>query len=180
MSCALGAVIGQLNFNGFFVCLFCLFLEKTQGISCACLWFWFCYDSKVKGLLIIGRLVVRSAIILVIKQIRLLLRGRPFNLWYNHRSNCTPLSHINIIIHLMSLSLLGWLRKLLLTRFRGVGWVCVFPIFPPSVTPLSWLPVLWSRAAHEGGIITQIYHDKDRFYFSQGHLTKNQPVGVPV
>ena len=128
-----------------FVCLFCLLLGKTHGISCACVWFWFCYDSKVKGLL-----VVPSAIILVIKQIRLLLRGRPFNLWYNHRSNCTPLSHINII-HLMSLSLLGWLRKLLLTRFRGVCWVCVFPIFPPSVTPLSWLHALissWSRGGY--------------------------------
>ena len=34
----------------------------------------------VKGLLIIGRLVVRSAVILVMKQIRLLLRGRPFGL----------------------------------------------------------------------------------------------------
>ena len=62
-------------------------------------------QCMVKGLLIVGRLVVRSAIILVIKQIRFLLRGRPFNLLYNHRSNWTPLSHINII-HLMPVSLL--------------------------------------------------------------------------
>ena len=26
----------------------------------------------------------------------------------------------------------------------------------------------------------QMYHDRDKFDFSQGHVTKNQPMAVPV
>ena len=51
---------------------------------------------------------------------------------------------------------------------------------PPSVTPLSTM--LWSRAVMypERGTIAQMYHDRDTFDFSQGHVTKNQPIAVPL
>ena len=42
--------------------------------------------------------------------------------------------------------------------------------FPPSVTPFQTM--LWSRAV--------MYHDRDTFDFSQGHVTKNQTMAVPV
>ena len=32
----------------------------------------------------------------------------------------------------------------------------------------------------ERGTIAQMYHDGDTFDFMQGHVTKNQPVAVPV
>ena len=32
----------------------------------------------------------------------------------------------------------------------------------------------------ERGTIAQIYHDRDTFHFIQGHVTKNQPMAVPV
>ena len=32
----------------------------------------------------------------------------------------------------------------------------------------------------ERGTIAQMYHDRDIFYFSQGHVTKNQQMAVPV
>ena len=32
----------------------------------------------------------------------------------------------------------------------------------------------------ERGTIAQMYHDRDSFYFIQGHVTKNQPMAVPV
>ena len=52
--------------------------------------------------------------------------------------------------------------------------------FPPSVTPLSTM--LWSRAVRypERGTIAQMYHEWDTFDFSQGRVTKNQPIAVPV
>ena len=53
-------------------------------------------------------------------------------------------------------------------------------VFPPSVTPLSTMH--WSRAVMypERGSITQMYHNRDTFDFSQGHVTKNQPMAVRV
>ena len=55
--------------------------------------------------------------------------------------------------------------------------------FPPSVTPLS--TTLRSRAVTypergEKGKIAQMYHDRDTFDLTQGHVTKNQPMAVPV
>jgi len=52
--------------------------------------------------------------------------------------------------------------------------------FPPFVTPLSTM--LWSRAVMYGpsGVHCLMYHDRDTFDFSQGHLTKNQPMALPV
>ena len=32
----------------------------------------------------------------------------------------------------------------------------------------------------EWGAIAEMYHDRDTFDFSQGHLSKNQPMAVPV
>ena len=34
----------------------------------------------------------------------------------------------------------------------------------------------------EGGTTTELYHNRDKyvFEFSQGHVTKNQPVAVPI
>ena len=32
----------------------------------------------------------------------------------------------------------------------------------------------------EQGRIAPIYHDRDTFEFSQGHVTKNKPMAVPV
>ena len=32
----------------------------------------------------------------------------------------------------------------------------------------------------ERGTIAQMYHDRDTFDFSQGHVTKNLPMAVPV
>ena len=51
---------------------------------------------------------------------------------------------------------------------------------PPSVRPLS--TTLWSRAVMypERGTIAQMYHKRYTFDFSQGHVTKNQPMEVPV
>ena len=51
---------------------------------------------------------------------------------------------------------------------------------PPFVRSLSTM--LWSRAVMypERGTIAQMYHERDTFDFSQGHVTKNQPMEVPV
>ena len=40
----------------------------------------------------------------------------------------------------------------------------------------------WSRAVMypERDTIAQMYHDRDTFDFSQGHVTKNQPMAVRV
>ena len=53
-------------------------------------------------------------------------------------------------------------------------------VFPPSVTPLSTM--LWSRAVMypERGTVAQLPHDRDTLNFSQGHVTKSQPMPVPV
>ena len=42
--------------------------------------------------------------------------------------------------------------------------------------------MVWSRAVRypERGTIAQMYHDRDTFDFSQGHVTKNQPMAIPV
>ena len=70
-------------------------------------------------------------------------------------------------------------RWFLAWGFMFVLWTpcCVHPqrwklaVFsPPSVTPISTM--IWSRAL--------MYHDQDTFDFSQGHVTKNQPMAVPV
>ena len=46
--------------------------------------------------------------------------------------------------------------------------------------PLSTM--LLSRAVMypKGGTITQMYQNRDTVDFSQGHVTKNQPMAVPV
>ena len=51
---------------------------------------------------------------------------------------------------------------------------------PSPVTPPSTM--IWSRAVMypERGTIAQMYHDRDTFDFSQGHVAKNQPMAVPV
>ena len=41
--------------------------------------------------------------------------------------------------------------------------------FPPCFDPVL-----------ERGTIAQMYHDRDTFDFIQGHVTKNQPMTVPV
>ena len=41
--------------------------------------------------------------------------------------------------------------------------------FPPCFDPVF-----------ERGTIAQMYHDRDTFDFIQGHVTKNQPMTVPV
>ena len=42
--------------------------------------------------------------------------------------------------------------------------------------------MFWSRALTypERGTIAQMYHERDTFDFSQGDVTKNQPVEAPV
>ena len=42
--------------------------------------------------------------------------------------------------------------------------------------------MIWSRAVMypERGTTAQMYHDRDTFDFSQGHVTKNQESAVPV
>ena len=59
-----------------------------------------------------------------------------------------------------------------------LGNLAVF--FPPSVMPLSTM--LWSRAVMypERGTVAQMPHDRDTLNFSQGHVTKSQPMAVPV
>ena len=59
---------------------------------------------------------------------------------------------------------------------RKKNWQDLAVFFPPSVTPLS-LAVMYPE---RGTVVAQIYHNRDTFDFSQGHVTKNQPMAVPV
>ena len=50
---------------------------------------------------------------------------------------------------------------------------------PPYVTLL--FTMLWLRAVYlERGTIAQMYYERDTFDFSQCHVTKDQPMEVPV
>ena len=53
-------------------------------------------------------------------------------------------------------------------------------VFPPSVTPLSDHASITCCDISEVGYCFKMYHDRDTFDFSQGHLIKNQPMAVPV
>ena len=92
---------------------------------------------------------------------------------------------------LAAVSLLGWLWKSLLFSLRlhvcvvvnvvvfiheKENWQCFSRLlsrhFPPCFDHvLQCIP---------SGIHCLMYHDRDTFDFSQGHVTKNQPMAVPV
>ena len=65
------------------------------------------------------------------------------------------------------------------TQLKTSNWQDLAVFFPPSVIPLSTMP--WSHTAmyHEWGHCL-MYHDQDTFDFSQCHVTKNEPMAVPV
>ena len=95
------------------------------------------------------------------------------------------LYYLNLFPLLATVSLLGQLWKSFLFSLRLHDCVDVFihekenwqwTFFPPSVTPLS-LAVMYPE---RGTVVAQIYHNRDTFDFSQGHVTKNQPMAVPV
>ena len=94
------------------------------------------------------------------------------------------LYYLNLFPLLATVSLLGQLWKSFLFSLRLHDCVDVFihekenwqwTFFPPSVTPLS-LAVMYPE---RGTVVAQIYHNRDTFDFSQGHVTKNQPMAVP-
>ena len=65
----------------------------------------------------------------------------------------------------------------LLSLFPKVKNGSVFPAFCPTSSTM-----LWSRAVMypEQGKIAHMYRDRNRFDLCQGHVTKNQPMAVPV
>ena len=65
----------------------------------------------------------------------------------------------------------------LLSSFQKVKNGSVFPAYCHASSTM-----LWSRAVMypEQGAIAQMYHNRDRFDLCQGHVTKNQPMAVPV
>ena len=54
----------------------------------------------------------------------------------------------------------------------------VFPAF--CHTTFHHALITCCNVAQAGYIICLMYHDQDTFGFSQGHVTKNQPIAVPV
>ena len=52
----------------------------------------------------------------------------------------------------------------------------VFPVF--CHTTFHHALITCSDVSREG--FAQMYHDRDTFDFSQGHVTRNQPLAVPV
>ena len=52
-------------------------------------------------------------------------------------------------------------------------------VFPPSLMPLSTMPSSCAVMYHEWDTLLNVSRS-DTFDFSQGHVTKNQPMAVPV
>ena len=53
-------------------------------------------------------------------------------------------------------------------------------VFPSFCHATFYHALMFIVMYPERDTIAQMYHDRDSFYFIQGHVTKNQPMAVPV